>query len=105
MKMAKPVLYRYRDSESVIRVMDGYTPGDGWTPLYEAPVGLAELLTAAKAARDMIAIERQFFVDCNVVFDGVCAFFEPDDQAQIDDYDAMLRQLDAAIATSEGGAP
>ncbi len=30
----KPVLYRYRDSESVIKVMDGYTPGDGWEPLY-----------------------------------------------------------------------
>ena len=30
----KPVLYRYRDTESVIRVMDGYTPGEGWEPLY-----------------------------------------------------------------------
>lgn len=30
----KPVLYRYRDSESVITPMDGYTPGDGWVPLY-----------------------------------------------------------------------
>lgn len=102
MKMAKPVLYRYRDSESVIRVMDGYRPGDGWTPLYEAPVGLAELLAAAKAASDMIAIERQHFGDCNVGFDGT---FEPDAQDQINDYDAMLRQLDAAIAKAEGGAP
>ncbi len=102
MKMAKPVLYRYRDSESVIRVMDGYTPGDGWTPLYEAPVGLAELLAAAKSARDMIAIERQFFGDCNVKFDGT---FWPGDQDQINDYNAMLRQLDAAIAKAEGGAP
>ena len=31
----KPVLYRYRDSESVIKAMDGYTPGEGWEPLYE----------------------------------------------------------------------
>jgi len=30
----KPVLYRYRDSESVITPMDGYTPGEGWEPLY-----------------------------------------------------------------------
>jgi hypothetical protein len=30
----KPVLYRYKDTESVIKVMDGYTPGDGWEPLY-----------------------------------------------------------------------
>ena len=30
----KPVLYRYRDSESVIKPMEGYTPGEGWEPLY-----------------------------------------------------------------------
>ena len=30
----KPVLYRYRDTESVIKVMDGYTPPEGWEPLY-----------------------------------------------------------------------
>ena len=30
----KPVLYRYRDSESVIKHMDGYTPGECWKPLY-----------------------------------------------------------------------
>mgnify|MGYP000054697046 FL=1 len=33
----KPVLYRYKDTESVIEVMDGYTPGEGWTPLYTTP--------------------------------------------------------------------
>ena len=32
----EPVLWRYRDSEQVIRAMDGYTPGEGWTPLYTA---------------------------------------------------------------------
>ena len=31
----KPVLYRYRDSESVIKAMEGYTPGEGWEPLYD----------------------------------------------------------------------
>jgi len=31
----KPVLYRYKDSESVIRAMDGYTPPDGWVPLFD----------------------------------------------------------------------
>ena len=30
-----PVLYRYRDSESVIKAMEGYTPGEGWEPLYD----------------------------------------------------------------------
>lgn len=33
----EPVLWRYRDSEQCIRPMDGYTPGDGWTPLYDNP--------------------------------------------------------------------
>ena len=32
-----PILYRYKDTESVIKVMDGYTPGEGWTPLYDSP--------------------------------------------------------------------
>ena len=31
----KPVLYRYRDSESVIMPMEGYTPPEGWEPLYD----------------------------------------------------------------------
>ena len=31
-----PILYRYKDTESVIKVMDGYTPGDGWLSLYGA---------------------------------------------------------------------
>ena len=29
-----PTLYRYRDTESVVKHMDGYTPGEGWEPLY-----------------------------------------------------------------------
>jgi hypothetical protein len=29
-----PILYRYRETESVIKQMDGYTPGEGWEPLY-----------------------------------------------------------------------
>ena len=29
-----PILYRYKDTESVIKVMDGYTHGEGWEPLY-----------------------------------------------------------------------
>ena len=33
----EPVLWRYRDSEQCIKPLDGYTPGEGWTPLYTAP--------------------------------------------------------------------
>ena len=44
----KPVLYRYRDSESVIKAMDGYTPGEGWEPLYDQ-----------SAMDDAVAAERE----------------------------------------------
>jgi hypothetical protein len=49
----KPVLYRYKDTESVIKVMDGYTPGDGWSPLY----GPDEVKAATAAALDRAAAE------------------------------------------------
>ena len=42
-----PVLYRYRDSETVIKPMEGYTPGEGWTPLYDQA-----------AMNDAVAAER-----------------------------------------------
>ena len=49
----KPVLYRYRDSESVIKPMEGYTPGEGWTPLYD------------QAALDAaVAAEREWCANC-----------------------------------------
>ena len=41
-----PILYRYKDTESVIKVMGGYTPGDGWSPLY----GSDEVKAATAAA-------------------------------------------------------
>ena len=47
----KPVLYRYKDTESVIKVMDGYTPGDGWSPLY----GPDEVKAATAAALERAA--------------------------------------------------
>lgn len=36
-----PVLWRYRDSEQCVKPMAGYTPGEGWTPLYAAPPDLS----------------------------------------------------------------
>ena len=44
----KPVLYRYRDSESVIKAMDGYTPCEGWELLYDQ-----------SAMDDAVAAERE----------------------------------------------
>ena len=46
-----PVLYRYRDSESVIKPMEGYTPGEGWEPLYDQ----AEIDAATAAERERCA--------------------------------------------------
>lgn len=50
----KPVLYRYRDSESVIKAMEGYTPGEGWTPLYDQAA--VDAATAAERERCSDAI-------------------------------------------------
>jgi len=56
----KPVLYRYRDSESVIMPMEGYTPGEGWTPLYDqAAIDAAVAAERERCAKvcDAIAYE------------------------------------------------
>lgn len=46
-----PILYRYKDTEAVIKVMDGYTPVDGWSPLY----GPDEVKAATNAALERAA--------------------------------------------------
>ena len=48
-----PILYRYKDTEAVIKVMDGYTPVEGWTPLFDEET--------IKAATDA-ALERAALV-------------------------------------------
>ena len=55
-----PVLYRYRDSESVIKAMEVYTPGEGWTPLYDqAAIDAAVAAERERCAKvcDAIAYE------------------------------------------------
>lgn len=48
----KPVLYRYKDSESVVRAMDGYVPCDGWSPLFdEAAMKAATAAALERAAK------------------------------------------------------
>ena len=47
----KPTLYRYRYSEQCIKPMDGYTPGEGWEPLYDQ----AALDAATAAERERCA--------------------------------------------------
>jgi len=63
----KPVLYRYKDTESVIKVMDGYTPGEGWTPLYAAPQPERKPMTDDEtlALFDRVKV-RMLFTDAEV---------------------------------------
>ena len=64
-----PILYRYKDTESVIKVMDGYTPGDGWSPLY----GSDEVKAATDAALERAAEEVEK-IDKENWFAWQCAF-------------------------------
>ena len=64
-----PILYRYKDTESVIKVMDGYTPGDGWSPLY----GSDEVKAATDAALERAADEVSI-VDSKTWFGNQLAF-------------------------------
>jgi hypothetical protein len=53
----KPVLYRYKDTESVIKHMDGYTPGEGWEPLFDEAAMKAA--TAAALERAALVCDEQ----------------------------------------------
>lgn len=56
----KPVLYRYRDSEWCVKPMDGYTPSERWTPLYnQAAMDAAVAAERERCAKvcDAIAYE------------------------------------------------
>jgi len=58
----KPVLYRYKDSESVIKPMDGYTPGDGWVPLFdEVAIKSATAAALDRAALEVEKVNRLFY--------------------------------------------
>jgi len=56
----KPVLYRYKDTESVVRAMDGYTPGPGWVPLFdEAAMKAATAAALERAAKACQNVARK----------------------------------------------
>ena len=62
----KPVLYRYRDSESVIKHMDGYTPPEGWEPLYsQAEVDKLQ----AQLVRQQASYEAEIKVEIDAALD------------------------------------
>jgi hypothetical protein len=68
----KPVLYRYKDTESVIKVMGGYTPGDCWSPLY----GSDEVKAATNAALERAALECYRWNNAHNAADAIRALKE-----------------------------
>ena len=54
----KPILYRYKETESVIKVMDGYTPGEGWTPLFDEETMKAATDAALERAAQKVEPSR-----------------------------------------------
>ena len=56
----RPTLYRYRDSETVIRTMDGYTPGEGWEPLYDqAAMDAAVAAERERGAQAVLDLDKE----------------------------------------------
>ena len=85
----KPVLYRYRDSESVIRAMDGYTPCEGWEPLYDQ----AALEAAVAAERERCA---------KVCLEWADAHAKDTDECNYENCDFMAAAMDCADAIRKG---
>jgi hypothetical protein len=87
----KPVLYRYRDSESVIKAMEGYTPGEGWTPLYDQAA-----LDAAVAAEREACKEA-----CRKIAAQYPTDVWPEDVESLDCKSARMARLTAANCERE----
>ena len=77
-----------------------------------------DLLAACVNARDMLATDRQAFIDCNrvqgsrtedAVANGLVwvdedTWIEPEDAEPLRDYDRAIALIDAALAKAAGGA-
>ena len=86
----RPVLYRYRDSESVIKPMEGYTPGEGWEPLY-----------TQAAINDEAKAERDAMLELLVFAASIIKSEYPEsqwDEYRIPEIDAIIVALSAARA-------
>ena len=79
-----PELYRYRDTESVIKAMDGYTPGEGWEPLYsqaEVDKELTKLRTEvdklqAQLVRQQASYEAEIKVEIDAALERAAVVCE-----------------------------
>ena len=60
------------------------------------------IIEALRAARDMISIDRQSFVDCHSLLHG--GDLEADDATIRDEYDAVLAKIDVAIQEADHDA-
>lgn len=60
------------------------------------------MLAALKSARDCISQDRQALADAHM--DPATNRLDEDGQAGVDEYDAVLAEIDAAIARAEGQA-
>lgn len=70
----KPVLYRYRDSESVIKAMEGYTHGEGWTPLYDqAAVDAVVAAERERCAQAVLNLDKKTWYATQNNFAEACA--------------------------------
>ena len=85
-----PVLYRYRDSESVIKAMEGYTPAEGWEPLYDQ----SAIDAAVAAERKRCAKVCIEWADAHANATGTCTY---------ENCDFVAAAMDCADAIRKGG--
>ena len=84
----KPVLYRYRDSESVIKPMEGYAPTEGWEPLYDQ----AALDAAVATERERCAKVCIEWADAHAKNTGGCSYENCDFVAAATDCSDAIRK-------------
>lgn len=105
-------------AETFYRVHEGVggtRPAEANARLFAAA---PDLLAACKNARDIIATDRQAFVDCQQLRDGRVddaiahglvwvsegVWIDADDAEALRDYDRALKLIDEAVAAATGGA-
>lgn len=60
---------------------------------------IERMRAALTAARNVVAVDRESFIQCSTAPDHP---LDPDDQGIVDEYDALLRQIDRALETENG---
>jgi hypothetical protein len=115
-----PGIFRVEDCATETVICDRRTPWPERVAEMAANARLIaaapDMLAACKNARDIIATDRQTYVDCQQVHDGRVddavahglvwvsdgVWLTPGDEAPLRDYDHALQLIDAAIAKATG---